>query len=52
MGLLVDDLHLSVGGIILQVGKVRFDLCLSSSVRRVGLRCALNWDFDTLTPKY
>jgi hypothetical protein len=45
MGLLVDDLHLLVRGIILQLGKVRFDLCFSSYVRRVGLRCALNWNF-------
>jgi hypothetical protein len=47
MGLLVDDLHLSVGGIILQLGKVQFDLCFSFYVRQVGLRCALNWDFDS-----
>jgi hypothetical protein len=47
MDLLVDDWHLSLGGIILQLGKVRFDICCSSYVRRVGLRCALNWDFDS-----
>jgi hypothetical protein len=47
MDLLVVDLHLSVGGIILQLGKVRFDICFSSYVRRVGLRCVLNWYFDS-----